>query len=176
MKVKSESEVAQSCPTLHDPVDCSPPGFSIYEIFRARVLEWGTIAFSQEVPVVSFKIKKEFSNFIPFQDCFSYLGSLPISYRSFLIGQLLKNPPAMWKTWVRSLGWEDSLEKEMATHSSTPALKVPWTEELGAGYCPWGCKESGTTERLHFHFHANLSCSLRYIPIGGSATHTADRT
>ena len=40
----------------------------------------------------------------------------------------------------------------MATHSSTLALKIPWTEELGAGYYPWGRKESGTTERLHFHF------------------------
>ena len=38
----------------------------------------------------------------------------------------------------------------MATHSSTLALKIPWTEELGAGYYPWGRKESGTTERLHF--------------------------
>ena len=37
----------------------------------------------------------------------------------------------------------------MATHSSTLALKIPWTEELGAGYYPWGRKESGTTERLH---------------------------
>ena len=44
------------------------------------------------------------------------------------------------------------LEKEMAIHSSTLALKIPWTEELGAGYYPWGRKESGTTERLHFHF------------------------
>ena len=40
----------------------------------------------------------------------------------------------------------------MATHSSTLALKIPWTEELGAGYYPWGHKESGTTERLHFTF------------------------
>ena len=46
MKVKSESEVAQSCPTLSDPMDCSPPGFSIHGIFQARVLEWGVIAFS----------------------------------------------------------------------------------------------------------------------------------
>ena len=38
----------------------------------------------------------------------------------------------------------------MATHSSTLALKIPWMEELGAGCCPWGRKESGTTERLHF--------------------------
>ena len=43
MKVKSESEVAQSCPTLRDPMDCSPPGFSVHGIFQARVLEWGAI-------------------------------------------------------------------------------------------------------------------------------------
>ena len=46
MKVKSESEVAQSCPTLSDPKDCSLPGSSIHGIFQARVLEWGAIAFS----------------------------------------------------------------------------------------------------------------------------------
>ena len=46
MKVKSESEVAQSCLTLNDPMDCSPPGSSIHGIFQARVLEWGAIAFS----------------------------------------------------------------------------------------------------------------------------------
>ena len=47
MKVKSESQVAQSCPTLCDPMDCSLPGSSIHGIFQARVLEWGTIAFSE---------------------------------------------------------------------------------------------------------------------------------
>ena len=46
VKVKSESEVAQSCPTLSDPMDCSPPGSSIHWIFQARVLEWDAIAFS----------------------------------------------------------------------------------------------------------------------------------
>ena len=46
MKVKSESKVAPSCPTLSDPMDCSLPGSSIHEIFQARVLEWGAIAFS----------------------------------------------------------------------------------------------------------------------------------
>ena len=46
MKVKRESEVAQSCPTLHDSMDCSPPGSSIHGIFQARVLEWGAVAFS----------------------------------------------------------------------------------------------------------------------------------
>ena len=47
MKVKSESEVAQSCPTLRYPMDCSPPGSSVHGIFQARVLEWGAIAFSE---------------------------------------------------------------------------------------------------------------------------------
>ena len=45
MKVKSESEVTQSCPTLCDPMDCSPPGSSVHGLFQARVLEWGAIAF-----------------------------------------------------------------------------------------------------------------------------------
>ena len=49
MKVKSEREVAQSCPTLSDPMDCSLPDSSIHGIFQARVLEWGAIAFSRFV-------------------------------------------------------------------------------------------------------------------------------
>ena len=47
MKVKRESEVSQSCSTLRDPMDCSPPGSSVHGIFQARVLEWGAIAFSR---------------------------------------------------------------------------------------------------------------------------------
>ena len=47
IKVKSESEVTQSCPTPSDPMDCSPPGSSVHGILQARVLEWGAIAFSE---------------------------------------------------------------------------------------------------------------------------------
>ena len=50
MKVKGESEVAQSCPTLCDPMDCSLPGSSVHGIFQARVLEWGAIAFYLPLP------------------------------------------------------------------------------------------------------------------------------
>ena len=57
------------------------------------------------------------------------------------VAQLVKNPPVMWETWVRSLGWEDPLEKEKATHSSILAWKIPWTY-------PWDCKESDTSEQL----------------------------
>ena len=48
-----------------------------------------------------------------------------------LVAQTLKNLPAMQETWVQSLGWEDPLEKEMATHSSILAKIIPWTEEPG---------------------------------------------
>ena len=50
-------------------------------------------------------------------------------HRASLVAQLVKNLPAMWETWVRSPGGEDPLEKEMATHSSTLARRIPWTEE-----------------------------------------------
>ena len=54
---------------------------------------------------------------------------------------MVKHLLAMQKTRVRPLGWEDPLEKEMATHSSTLAWKIPWTEEPGS-YSPWGRKEA----------------------------------
>ena len=62
MKVKSESEVTQSCLTLSDPMDCSPPGSSVHGIFQARVLEWGATAFSDSCfvnPMNSMKRQKD---------------------------------------------------------------------------------------------------------------------
>jgi len=56
MKVKSESEVAQSCLTLSDPMDCSLPGCSIHGIFQARVLEWGAIAFFELSPTIYIRL------------------------------------------------------------------------------------------------------------------------
>ena len=53
--------------------------------------------------------------------------SSPIYIKTSLVAQLVKNPPAMWETWVRSLGWEDPLEKGMATHSSILAWGILWT-------------------------------------------------
>ena len=77
------------------------PGSSVHGIFQARVLEWGAIAFSA---LMNSKTK--------------WL---------LLVAQLVKNPPAMWETWVRSLGWVDTLEKGPATHSSILAWRIPWT-------------------------------------------------
>ena len=63
----------------------------------------------------------------------------------------VKNLPAMWETWVQSLGQEDPLEKEMATHSSIVAWE--FHGQSLAGYSPRGHKESDTTEQQQFHFH-----------------------
>ena len=82
LAVESESEVAQSCLTLCDPMDCSLPGSSLHGILQARVLEWVVISLAS------------------------------------LVAQPVKDLPTMWETGVRSLGREDPLEKEMATHSS----------------------------------------------------------
>ena len=63
---------------------------------------------------------------------------------------MVKYLPTTQESQVQSLGREDSLEKEVATHSSTLAWKIPWTEEPGKLYSPLGRKELDTTERLHF--------------------------
>ena len=64
-----------------------------------------------------------------------------------LVAQMVKNPPAMWQTWVQSLGWEDPLEESMTTHSGMLAGRISWTEEPGGPYSPWAQKELDTTEQ-----------------------------
>ena len=78
--------------------------------------------------------------------------NLPVTPGVSQVAQMVKCLSAMQETWVRSLGWEDPLEKEMATHSSTLAWKIPGQRSL-VGYSPWGHKESDMTERLHFSLH-----------------------
>ena len=98
MKVKSESEVTQSCPTLSDPMDCSPPGSSVHGIFQARVLEWGAIAFWVYTNILSFLIQiiyiftvfflfgQKFINFIHlFKEPISDLLIFPLFFSVFNI-------------------------------------------------------------------------------------------
>ena len=73
------------------------------------------------------------------------------------MAQLVNNPPAMREAWVRSLGWEDPLEKGMTTHSSILAWRIPWTS-------PRGRKESDTTEQLSLHFkHSEVDTVILLI-------------
>ena len=104
MKVKSESEVALSCPTVSDSMDCSPPGSSVHGIFQGRVLEWDAIAFS----VFTSRLF----------NC-SY-----VTRWASLVAQMVKHLPAMQETQLQSLGGEDPLEKEMATDFSVLAWEI----------------------------------------------------
>ena len=67
---------------------------------------------------------------------------LQYSWASF-VAQLVKNPLAVWETWVSSMGWEDPLEKGKATHSSILAWRIPWTEE------PGGLQSTGSQRGRH---------------------------
>ena len=75
----------------------------------------------------------------------SLVKNLPANGTS-LLAQMVKRLSRMRETWVRSLGWEDPLEKEMAIHSSTIAWNIPG-QRSRVVYSPWGGKESDTTER-----------------------------
>ena len=74
--------------------------------------------------------------------------------------ELVKNPPAMWETWVRSLGWEDPLEKRKATHVSILAWRIPWTIQS------MGHKQLDMTEQLSLHitdlqYYVSFKCTAK---------------
>ena len=129
MKVESESEVAQSCLTLSDPMNCSLPGSSIHGIFQARVLEWLNTYFAFVRASLIAQMVKESTRNAGDPSLIPGLGrsagegiGYPVQYSwGSLVAQLVKNLPAMWETWVRSMGWKDPLEKGKAIHSSTLA-------------------------------------------------------
>ena len=85
------------------------------------------------------------------------LSKFCISNLLFFLVLIVKNLHAMWETQVWSLGWEDTLEKGMATHSSILAWRIPWTEAPRGIYCPLGHKELDMTDRL------TLSLSIFFI-------------
>ena len=114
-------------------------------MFHLGFILFGTLWVSWTWVAISFPILGKFSIIIS-SGIFSWsfllssssetpmilmLGSLILSQRSFLVAQRLKSLPGIQETRVQSLGWEDSLEKEMATHSSTLAWRIPWREEPG---------------------------------------------
>ena len=151
MKVKTESEVTQSCPTLSDPMDCSPPGSSIPGIFQARVLEWGAIAFSIIIGDWNAKVGSDLLK----------TTQLIQRRRWHPTPVLLPGKSHGWRSLVGCSPWGrysqarlsdftftfhfHALEKEMATHSSVLAWRIPGTGSL-VGCRLWGRTESDTTE------------------------------
>ena len=111
MKVKSESEVAQSCLTLSNPMDCSLPGSSIHGIFQARVLEWSAIAFSGHISLDSFNLKYFLSHFLPLLTLMfwgvqaSYFYKMPINwiFLIFLMSRVMYIHDCYWSSGVFSV-------------------------------------------------------------------------
>ena len=75
---------------------------------------------------------------------------------------MVKNPPAMWETWVQFLGWEDPLQEGMATHSSILAWRISMDRGAWQAAVHWGCKESDQLSDFHFHL-----CSYDQWEVGG---------
>ena len=90
-------------------------------------------------------------------------------FRTSLVAQMVKNPPARQETQVQSLSWEDPLEKEMATHSSIRAWRIPWTEDPGSGH-----KELDMTTQLTFQFSLKMPESLLKLVEYNDCTHCTD--
>ena len=127
MKVKSKSEVTQSCLTLRDPMDCSLPGSSVHGIFQARVLEWGTIAFS-----------KSSHTYCQFEEGFPGGTSGKES-----TCQCKRHKGCGFNLpWVGKIPWRTRWQPQVFFPGESPGQKSL------VGYSPWGHKELDMTERL----------------------------
>jgi len=90
------------------------------------------------------------------------LGDLYYSFRASLVAQMVKNLPAMWETWVRSLGQEDPLEEEMVTPSSILPGKSHG-QRSPAGYSPWGCSRTRPSDWITSSFTSlTFACILQF--------------
>ena len=129
MKVKSESEVAQSCPTLSDPMDCRLPGSSIHGIFQARVLEWGAIAFSRYTVLLltkyMFTLSKHTRELSGQFSSFPLLGSAWHSLKGSIFEILLMMIAIIHKNQTKFhflKGWEEKQSWGSESWDSKPPL------------------------------------------------------
>ena len=138
--------------TLCGPTDCSPPGSSVHGISQAKILEQAAVSYSRGSSQPRDQIPVSWISYVAF------IHRWVLYHWASLVAQLVKNPPAMWETWVWSLGWEDPLEKRKATHSSILAWRIPWTVH--------GVTKSWTRlskfRSLHFHFTTNATWEQKW--------------
>ena len=159
---KKESEVAQSCPTLCDPMDCSLPGSSVHGIFQARILGWVPISFSRR------------SSWSRDWTWVSHFVGRPFTvWATREIQQLKSSEICIVVPYKRRRHWHPTLVLLPGKSHGRRSL---------VGCSPWGRKESNTTEQLHFHFslscigegHGNpLQCSCLENPRDGGAQWAA---
>ena len=143
LKVK----VNQPCPTLCDPMD-----YRVHEILQARILEWVAYTF--------------------FRGSSWPRNWTRISWIASLVAQVVKCPPEMEETRVQFLGWKDPLEKEMATHSSTLAWKIPWMEEPGRLQSMWSQRVGHRLSDFTFPFLLHCRQILYQLSSEGSTYFT----
>ena len=139
--------------------ECMPNNMLMLSVVR-RSSPWALRVFDTVMVLTANSSRRKRNNRLgsPFW-CFGiktwfYRNSID---RDSLVAQMVKNLPAMQETQVWSLGQEDFLEKEMATHSSILAWEIPWTEELGGLHSPQGLKESDMTEWLRLFINKFIS-------------------
>ena len=108
-----EVKVTQLSLTLCDPMSCT-----VHGILQPKILEWAAFPFSRGSSSSIPGLGRSAGEWIVYPPQYSWAS---------LVARLVKNPPAMWETWVWSLGWEDPLEKGKTTHSSIVAWRIPWT-------------------------------------------------
>ena len=152
------AKLLQSRLSLCNPRDCSLPGSSVHGILRARILEWITMPSSRGSSQPRIEPMSHISCIgrqVLYHQCQPeahlepYLGfkilSVHFSIIVSLVAQLVKNLHAMRETWVRSLGWEDPLEKGKATHCRILVWRIPWTVQFMGSAKSW-------TRLSDFHF------------------------
>ena len=154
--------VAQTYPTLCDPMDCHPRGSSVHGILQARVLKWVSMPSSRRSSRATdqTQVSRIAGGFFTVQATrkaclFSLLFFKAREDLGFPGGSVVKNLPSMQETWVRSLGGEDPLKEGMAT---TPVFlpRGSHGQRSLAGYSPLGRTESDVTERLSSREDLNM--------------------
>ena len=151
MKVKSQSEVAQSCPTLLDPMDCSLPGSSVHGIFQGRVPEWVAIAFSDSEPSASYLLSKWIVN-----EWMQPLHRWPIC--SVVLSKFIVRLGAFVLFWC--LHWPVTLALKCWFYSETPELtfyldqrschKLSFLPFSSAHFCSWNIDWGVSMKKLNF--------------------------
>ena len=142
------AQLLQSCPTLCSPMDCSLPGSNVHGILQARILEWVAMPSSR-----GSSWPRDWIHISVIADGFfttEPLGKPKINDLDL---------PAMQEAWVWSLGQEDPLEKEMASHSSIPAWRLLWTEDPG-GLQSIGMLRLDWSDLAHIH---SFKSSSKYL-------------
>ena len=149
MKVKSEREVAQSCPTLSDPMDSSLPGSSIHGIFQARVLEWGAIAFSVEDATLSQKTIR----------LVRFIYKTLVTLADWLFTIIKNKKGGIYKNYelsnctskVHNAGWSLPQPPAAAAVTSVASDSVrPHRRQPTRLPCPWGSPGKNTGVGCHF--------------------------